>query len=323
MTESTNGTEGPADIWQILGIDPTGDRSTIRSAYAKKLKVLDSEANADSFIELRFAYDAARSQLIERESVDPPRAPSARESMIEETEADALDHATASIRQLLDGELPIGSIEHALKEQTSATLTLLEREDLDRQDRVEAWFADRVARSIPRSDPMIPLVIAHFRWNDLARRWDCPSAVAFIVGRMRDIDFTSQYLLPSDALHHAAYLALQAEPKVGHFARHDYAALAAVSDFFRDAIERHQTITMAFDPDILRAWYQSLERHEKRIRKWKRSRRGSALAARRLALTLVAIVIGTVVMAIVSSKLEHDALEAQYAPGVGATRPDR
>src|SRR5690348_2246764 len=46
-------------IWQMLGIEPTGDRQAIRRAYARCLKQLDPDQNPEAFQRLRFAYEAA------------------------------------------------------------------------------------------------------------------------------------------------------------------------------------------------------------------------------------------------------------------------
>lgn len=47
------------DIWNILGIDKTNDKSVIKKAYLKKLKFNNPEDNPEDFMRLRDAYEAA------------------------------------------------------------------------------------------------------------------------------------------------------------------------------------------------------------------------------------------------------------------------
>lgn len=46
-------------IWEILGIEPTTDKKAIKKAYAHKLKQLDMEQEAETFQQLKTAFDAA------------------------------------------------------------------------------------------------------------------------------------------------------------------------------------------------------------------------------------------------------------------------
>lgn len=47
------------EIWEILGLEPTGDISAIKRAYAQKTKTCHPEENPEGFLELRKAYQAA------------------------------------------------------------------------------------------------------------------------------------------------------------------------------------------------------------------------------------------------------------------------
>ena len=46
-------------IWTVLGIDPTEDVSAIKRAYAEHAKTCHPEEDAEGFLQLRQAYQAA------------------------------------------------------------------------------------------------------------------------------------------------------------------------------------------------------------------------------------------------------------------------
>jgi hypothetical protein len=51
------------DIWQELGIEPSGDRAAIRRAYAERLRRVHPEDDPEGFQRLRAAYEAALGSL--------------------------------------------------------------------------------------------------------------------------------------------------------------------------------------------------------------------------------------------------------------------
>lgn len=55
------------NFWQILGIEPTGDKSAIKRAYAKLLKVHHPEDDPQGYQKLREAFDRAMKAAIEEE----------------------------------------------------------------------------------------------------------------------------------------------------------------------------------------------------------------------------------------------------------------
>ncbi|MEM9811807.1 MAG: hypothetical protein AAF913_04005 [Pseudomonadota bacterium] len=62
--------------WGILGLDgPTDDRKALRRAYAKQLKSLDQEAEAERFQALRLAYELADQIMAFRARAEPPCPP--------------------------------------------------------------------------------------------------------------------------------------------------------------------------------------------------------------------------------------------------------
>ena len=47
------------NVWTVLGIDPTEDVSAIKRAYAERAKTCHPEEDAEGFLQLRQAYQAA------------------------------------------------------------------------------------------------------------------------------------------------------------------------------------------------------------------------------------------------------------------------
>lgn len=58
-------------VWELLGIEPTNDVTTIKRAYAKKLKVYHPEEDPEGYQKLREAYDYAV-QLAKRQAAVEP-----------------------------------------------------------------------------------------------------------------------------------------------------------------------------------------------------------------------------------------------------------
>ena len=71
----------PGEVWQELGIAPTSDAREIRRAYAKRLRLIDTDRDIAAFQRLRQAFEAALEQTqtqpqpqtqTQRRSVPPP-----------------------------------------------------------------------------------------------------------------------------------------------------------------------------------------------------------------------------------------------------------
>lgn len=54
--------------WQILGIEPTNDIESIKSAYAKKSRLYHPETNPEEFQQLHMAYKSIMSRVSERQN---------------------------------------------------------------------------------------------------------------------------------------------------------------------------------------------------------------------------------------------------------------
>jgi hypothetical protein len=67
----------PGEVWQELGIAPTSDAREIRRAYAKRLRLIDTDRDIAAFQRLRQAFEAALAQTqtqtqTQEKSVPPP-----------------------------------------------------------------------------------------------------------------------------------------------------------------------------------------------------------------------------------------------------------
>ena len=218
---------GPS-IWEVLGVEPTADRASIRRAYAQELRRTSPEDDPQGFLRLREAYELALAieagreggaDLMVLDAPTPDTAQPAREPhAVEEPPSPA--PARREIEQVADALIAIlqsedeAGIEAAVPLQ-QAFIDHPALEDLGERASAEAWLAHQLAIAIPRSDPLLQPAIDGFGWTDTNYR--APSDVVAAVlqrnrERLREVSAISRYAVPGEPAH-AAWRALRAEKR--------------------------------------------------------------------------------------------------------------
>ncbi len=208
--------------WRTLGLDRTEDVGAIRRAYAKRLKAIDVDADPASFIALRQALEEAMAyasvpqhQPAEEDEAWPEFPGSPENSLSGEVPLAASDIETAqpeedskrfldleALLQPGDEEAPFPD-EAKLFEALQAILCHPQMANVDHTASVEAWLAELLYYSIPRSDAAIPLVVDHFGWEERAGAWDQPLLIEELVRRRLALKLLDRVADPKHELHKA------------------------------------------------------------------------------------------------------------------------
>lgn len=217
-------------IWATLDLDPTTDRSAIRKAYAAQLKAMDVDADPDGFAALRAARDAALagdtdplpdvdwemegavgtlySTTVERPELEPQPEPEPEPEPDPEIAAfhDAINAHLHALESLLfpghdtpPTEAELASIEH----HGHALLADPRMEQIDFATSAERWFADTLAASIPRSDPLLEPAAAAFGWIDRRNDYALSGEAQTIVERIGATRFAAMLDDPKHRFHRA------------------------------------------------------------------------------------------------------------------------
>jgi hypothetical protein len=231
--------------WERLGIEQTDDVKAIRRAYARILKEIDVEADPRAFIALRetrdhalaiaqmpagaeameesedfawedeaaFGFDdfeAQRPAPVDRHALRAaPDDPEEKARRAQQTRFEELEEL------LFPADVAAPADPARVRALTGAILADPEMIGLEQAARVESWMAWAAHAAIPRSDPMLPLIVGHFGWEKKSEDWDQSQYVVAAVQRYRGqllLDHVSQPRNP----HRPAWLELtRMEDKLG------------------------------------------------------------------------------------------------------------
>lgn len=207
-------------IWSSLGIDATDNVTSIRRAYARKLKELDVDADPHVYAQLRQARDIAidRASAAFAEEEDASFAiddiipitifPEATEPA-QDAEADdpISEHHRLFVAILFpDGERSDAQIEtdeaEALHGHFVALIADPRLDDVSWFAGVSEWFAEALAQSFPRSQSLLVPAARFFDWpaQDELRR---SAAVNWLLSRIEGNIFVAEVETRGHSLHKA------------------------------------------------------------------------------------------------------------------------
>jgi hypothetical protein len=293
----------PDQAWAELGIECTSDLLRIRTAYARRLKAIDLDEDPEAFIRLReaaglamhLAAEATREQEEAAEGLaadqpgedmaQPGPATAAAGVAAPEDSVSGAEAATATQAPVPESaedgaSIPehvelIRAIEAILfgadardrsEELGALTARLLDDpalEQISTADAVENWIARAIARSAPRSDPMLDLVVPHFGWASKTHEWTTSPILDWLVQRQVDADFERRLIEARPEFATALELLRAPEPPTPRSAwRH----APEVRSFLEYAGAMHPTSLTVSEAETVRWWEQYLY-HGPRLRR--------------------------------------------------------
>lgn len=154
--------------WAELGIEQTADRSTLRQAYAARLKQVRPEVDPEGFQRLRIAYEealrlgqgVAEQPSSNGESAAPPVPQTAADPEVEVSPAPPIFQTAVEVLERL---LKASTHEHA--KLLAAELSQEGRETLDFQASLQRAFSRLLLHHFERFHQLVPLFIERCDWT--------------------------------------------------------------------------------------------------------------------------------------------------------------
>jgi hypothetical protein len=259
--------------WEILGLQPTGELAAIKRAYAAKLKSIDPDQDLPAFLKLRDAFEFARrhaaranrppeDNLLDPEDLDadmaadfdtnePPPEHDRTGEAVDPQAAEPERDPRADLYKLLWNNAPP---EPAVAQPiVMALLHHPNMELVDFANETEAWLAQIAIETIPRSDPILSLLDAHFGWQKLEDSVRLNPAVAGVLRRIKDLDAIERLQSPTHRWNET-FLLLQ-QPASPPLAPRDQSLhLTAVGEML-DSLRYHNPgLLWSLDQDHLALW---------------------------------------------------------------------
>ena len=195
-------------IWKTLGLSRTQDRTEIRRAYARKLKITNPEDDPEGFKVLRAAYEEALDYADNRfvaydpdEAEDDGPTSETHDSLTALRTSDAETYKPPVVDEIADSyfaaratlETQLQARSAASEDDRLASLALILSspmlDNIEMRSATEAWLAELVSRNQPRSDALIPRVVERFGWNNRRIDRHRPYAVHQVLQRETDLAF--------------------------------------------------------------------------------------------------------------------------------------
>lgn len=266
-----------ADHWNVLGISPTAEESVVRRAYAQRLKITNPEDDADGFMRLRAAYEAAMHAIkYGYANYDFQESPDSDDDEAhDDTGADEPDAFDPPKTRNPDESEPahwalVRALEQALRTDANPWAIMRAWESLIQSDEIqrieifgafEEWLIELLQNTRPASDVLFEPAIAYFQWGKTAETYGSDARGALIVDLWRRIckekEGTEFIAHVRDRRHkfHSAYEILSKPVPKNLFVRWwQGRKLGAIVRFLRHVAKETPYAETALDQETVHAW---------------------------------------------------------------------